>query len=1091
MGKREYDKVITLVPYGLPQFLDFEVEPDKVKKIVRNFVEEEQPSEDGARISKLRELVTAKDGYSLEYADIPGERYTGKNHYSINSDRNLNPFMGKWLPIPFLREESGVFHEDHLPQYRKGPANWARAYVTRVPDEKDPEQLNWRIVLAFDMQVEPLRGDRHLALSPDDVSAMATLSLADQIRDNSWFLAESWVSDWLESVWKDYFKDEKKASRERPQPEDKSETQLDHLGAYFVYLQVLQAALRDEKNGNRQVKIINLAGTQDTASDPNASDTVDVDLILDIGNSRTTGILVENRPGSKPDIRSSYRLNLRDLSRPENSYNEPFETRVEFSKTEFGDMAYSRRSGRKKNAFAWPSPVRIGIEATRLANTGVYSGGVSGITSPKRYLWSEDKSHSLWYFNRRNAVDKEELISTNPICKYLNNLGMPLRCVKEPESPDHTDPRQLRDLFSVTLKNVINEKDIEALPANQPRFSNSSMMMFLFMEIIQQALVTINSPAQRYLSTMPNYPRRLRSIIFTVPPGMPFAEQRIYRRWAYAAVDVLWEALGWKDGFYTPPLLAGHAEPGGEQSRDYRLNPEIRSRMDEATCTQLVYLYNEITGNYTGDARLFFEIMGKEREVPNEFNPKQIERKPTLRVATIDIGGGTTDLSISTFVLANDKGSTNRIVPIQEIRDGINYGGDDVLRKIIQTLVFKAIAERIEGMGVGRDRAEKALNALFAVKDDDEKVQKLRVQFLRLVAIPAAYEILSQYEAIPMNDLTSDINISLAKILQPLEQDNHPGHALLKKTIDYFNSQIQELCGVNPQIQEMDINIPVKAIDDTISKAISAKLKNLGELIYAYDCDALLLSGRPSCWNAVEREIRAVAPVAPDRVIPMRNYQVGDWYPFTDVEGRITDPKTTVVTGAILSTLAQNSIDNFAFDSSKLKLKSTARYVGQIAEDKLSREMVWFPNDRPDKKNGEEKSVKVIEFSSPITIGFRQLDLPRWGVTRCWRMEFSSEEAQRQAEGHTPYAVRVEFKSSVDDDDNDNPTLDNDLLAKVDEPVIASGQDAVQGHWFGGDAELKPVPSATPVRIVLRTLPTDQEEGCWMDTGILFEERII
>lgn len=35
----------------------------------------------------------------------------------------------------------------------------------------------------------------------------------------------------------------------------------------------------------------------------------------------------------------------------------------------------------------------------------------------------------------------------------------------------------------------------------------------------------------------------------------------------------------------------------------------------------------------------------------------------------------------------------------------------------------------------------------------------------------------------------------------------------------------------------------------------------------------------------------------------MRRYHVGSWYPFPDTLGRIQDPKTTVVVGAILCAL--------------------------------------------------------------------------------------------------------------------------------------------------------------------------------------------
>ncbi len=255
------------------------------------------------------------------------------------------------------------------------------------------------------------------------------------------------------------------------------------------------------------------------------------------------------------------------------------------------------------------------------------------------------------------------------------------------------------------------------------------------------------------------------------------------------------------------------------------------------------------------------------------------------------------------------------------------------------------------------------------------------------------------------------------------------------------------------------------------------------------DSDALLLTGRPSCWNAVVRQVFAMLPVAPARVIPMHTYRVGPWYPFANNTGRITDPKTTVVTGAILCALAENSIEGFVFDSSRLELKSTAQYIGELdVQGSLSREKVWFPNLHPDKAKGEDKYTKVVEFSAPITIGFRQLEVPRWTATRCWRMEFADEEARHAAQGHTPYEVKVQFVIPEQDEGLDDiPEPGRDIKAKLDEPQIDySDPEAVQERRMnGGQMELVRVPGR-PVRILLRTLGKKDEEGCWMDTGILF-----
>lgn len=1080
----DYGESISLIPYGLPQFLDFEIAQSKTRKIKKNFLEISLPAsgEDETQQTQLVELQRNDEGILLN-PDGKGE-YCGEDSYIIQAtEKDFGPWLNQWLPIPFFHQ-SGDFDDNGKPLFRSGPTNWARSYVTLTPSPEDPEVLDWRVVLAFDMQVEE-QGGKHVALSPDDVTARATCSLADERKDNSWFIREGWIDAWLRSLWDSWYKD-KKHVNEKPHTPSGKENKLDYIASYLVYLQFLQTAIN-----NIKVKIVNISGSQDKAADAQSNDPVSVDLILDIGNARSTGILVENQVSKDTDLNDSYRLQLRDLGRPENVYAEPFETRVEFSKVEFGSTAYSRRSGRRTSAFTWASPVRTGPEASRMASMFVNAEGISGMSSPKRYLWDQDKAGSLWYFNRTKQSEREELISSNSICRYLNNFGTPVSCVRE-LNQTNTTKRYLSKLFQATLPKCEKQDD---LPAYQPQFSRSSMMMFLFMELIQQALVTINSPGQRLCRDVHDRPRRLRSIIFTVPPGMSFAEQRIYRRWAYAAIDILWEVLGWKKIFFREPNATGKRSRAENVAHDFRMNPEVRCRWDEATCTQLVYLYNEVTHNYQGDAHLFFEATGRMRKVPQEDAPSKTETRPSLRVATLDIGGGTTDIAITTYVLANDRSSTDRIRPNQEFRDGFNFGGDDVLETIVSNIVLgNAFLTMLTKKGVGYNAAEKVIREMFGKKDRDIRIQNQRIQFLRQVALPIAYEILKLYESMPQHDDSSEICISMRKLFPETDQIAQTGtidHSI-NESMEFFSKVIESRLGVAIDMREMDFTIRSLEVDKTIYSIVKETLNSIGEVVHAYDCDILLLTGRPSCWNAIVRHIFAIMPVAPDRVIPMNNYLVGEWYPFANTSGKITDPKTTVVTGAILCALAENSIEGFVFDSNRLNLISTAQYIGELDTNGfLTREKVWFPNKNYDKKLGEsDENTKIVEFSSPISIGSRQLEVPRWTAARCWRMEFTSQEALRNADGHTPYFIKIRFNRHEKDESlEDIPEEGLDIRAQLDEPQIAYDTDSDEAvkerKIVSGKPEYVAV-GGQPVRILLRTLGKKDEEGCWMDTGVLF-----
>ena len=342
-GIPSYLSPVSIIPGGCPQFLDFSLREESIRRLRRYFREEKknQGDPDGRYTHYLRCLAETENGFIDQLTGQPCDE-----DYSVEARRAVTAWDGHWLPIPFLRSLDQAW-PDGGKRFECGPSNWARARV--MQSERHPDQL--RIVLAFDTNVEqrPTEGDRYHALSPQDVAAHGHFMLAHLVRDNSWFLNEAWVDEWLCGIF-----DLWRQSQHRGRGSWKDDTPyvLEHLANYLTWLDVVRMALND-----LAAQVIN----------PDRDTPVDVDLVLDIGNSRTTGILVETLPQRVTNLNDSYLLELRDLSNPENIYSDPFETRVEFVDAAFGNDALSRRSGRQTPAFAWPSAVRIGPEAARLA----------------------------------------------------------------------------------------------------------------------------------------------------------------------------------------------------------------------------------------------------------------------------------------------------------------------------------------------------------------------------------------------------------------------------------------------------------------------------------------------------------------------------------------------------------------------------------------------------------------------------------------------------------------------------------------------------------------------------------------------------
>ncbi len=1032
METPKYNYPVSLIPGGCPQFLDYAFDlnapENKGIKFNRIFKEEkkDQQGETGARGNyMLRCLEEDARGQWLD--QLSGEPSPSYD-YEVEARKCLDLFLEQWIPLPMFRVKE-MKRPDKSPMFEAGPSNWCRCRLVRTGE--NGSMLRMVVVLDTTVEEPPLNGDTYFALSPSDVAANAVYGLAWHVRDNTWFLNAPWVDRWLFALYEGA---RKKGSREE------GGYVMQYLANYLTLLELLHRLLPDIK-----LKVIN----------PDRDNPLDVDLIIDIGNARTTGILVETLPQRFTDLNNSYLLQIRDLSAPENIYTEPFATRVEFSEATFGDDAYSKLSGRKTPAFVWPSAVRMGREAARLATLSRGAEGSTGMSSPKRYLWDERLWKPTWRFNTGGGF--EPMVTRGSFAQQVNHMGTPLACFDDP---------------AIAGKALYRNQEREM--AFESQFTRSSLMMFLMAEVIIHTLVTINSPAQRARRELSDLPRRLRRIVFTVPPAMPKAEQLIYRRWVRFAVRTVWSAIGWEKWYV--------GDKGGRQAglSDYRQNPECHCNWDEASCTHLVYLYNEVSHKFQGDAHFFFKQMGSRRE---NYGPY-----PSLRVASIDVGGGTTDLSIATYTLDNDESSSARIRPHPELRDGFNLAGDDILKAVISEHLLPAIGKAAANFGVLNVR--NFLNTCFGrnVVDSSQEQRNLRSQFARQIAGPAGQILLGIYERggpfmhtqtqYVLGDFFDGHNGQTLSGKRAAAMGFSPAPTPGQAVINYVQKEANKAALANPDkapdtefsLMEAIIPLDMAAIERTIKEVMGRVLADLCEVIHLYNCDVVLLTGRPSQLNGIIASVVAKLPVPADRVIPMCDYRVGHWYPFVDAAGNISDPKTTVSMGAILCALSEGHLPGFSFVTKELKLGSTARYIGEMNQDsQITKSKEWFTVDV--ESGAEQELTHSVVFNGPLTVGFRQFPIERWPTTRFYLMDFASEEDRRLAasKGTLPYTVNVGF-----------------IIKEVDAQAI--NQEYDEGSLFVVDVQDNQ--GATPrggkraIELRLQTMPLD--EGYWLDSGVLF-----
>lgn len=861
---------------------------------------------------------------------LPGSREPARVDYEASVEDSARLLEDIWLPVPFLRQHSTVFVE--------GPTNWARARLVALGvGESDVKGHTHRLVLSFDTSIaeDEIEGVAYLAPVLTDITGGARFALAWKGQDMGWYLEQPWVADWLAEVFR-----ERAPTRLRLSPEDiedQERKQRMHKAHYLNLLSLIGNHLRTPK-----VKI--LSNRPDHVQKP-----IPVDLVLDVGNSRTCGILIEDHPQESDGLRHRYAIELRDLSRPHLIYAEPFESRIEFAEAVLGKVDHSCHSGRN-DAFLWPTIARVGPEATRLAARRRGTEGATGLSSPKRYLWDEDAYEPGWRFNDAfNKAEAEPLATAQPFGALINDRGEALFTL---------DPSDRYQVF-------------------MPQYSRSSLMTFMLAEVLVQALGQCNSPGQRMKQSHANTARQLRSVILTVPPSMPKAERQIFEERIRQAIGLVWKALGWHP--------AEESIDGDGRALAWPPLPDYKTQWDEATAAQAVYLYSEAVNHFGGRPDEFFQVMRRSR-------PGQDAK--TLTVASIDIGGGTTDLVVTDYMLDGGRGANVYINPRQRFHDGFKTAGDDIVLQVIQEMVVPAIENALREFGLTNPAP--LLSKLMGSEAGIVQQMVLRQQLSLQVLYPLALKILKDYE-------NYDPVVGAAPVVPVIGDLFPPADRPSDEVLAYFDQGVRTALGSgSPSFDLLSVRLPVDLgrldrlfLEDKFE--ICKTIRSLCEVVYLYDCDVLLISGRPSRLPGIQAMFRALLPLPPDRIVPLHNFRTGNWYPFHRQE-RIDDPKTTAAVGAMLCVLGQGRIPNFFFRANAFHIQSTVRHIGLLDKNMTIKDSDVYYSDVDLDDQQYELPETPFQMRGRMVLGFRQLSSPRWGASPLYMLDFSADNTRARDE---------------------------------------------------------------------------------------------
>lgn len=633
-----------------------------------------------------------------------------------------------------------------------------------------------------------------------------------------------------------------------------------------------------------------------------AAHPVDVDLIIDFGNTRTVAVAIEanqaaggllgqicrpirfaprsddrpfqfsDSPAPAPEkadwmIDSWFILHEPLFSNLEPSQDTAPNPRnhwveqIEWEDTKDGFWIFAKplkrpafRTLRIPQICVQLSPALLGPEAAQvLTQLPVQAGGNFMLSSPKRYLWDQDPvghlgvvGRTFWtmYLNRWNPDFAK---AAGPAPKALPKLaGTLLRLLDQDGRNwdlDHDVPPNERS----------NPAARPAPNPDEPCFPRSEAVTWAALTVLETAYRNIMSAEWRQALGQPFVNRRLRSVTVTFPPGWTAQELDAYRRKWQKAIDI---------------FTLGHL-PNRQPISKGGDRPSLLIDLDEAVASQLPLVFSEIRrlGN---QGENWIELVGRGRG-----------KEARARIMNIDIGGGTTDIAIIEY---SDEFHGPGVKLVSELlyRDSSTIAGDALVRSAIEAVLFPAMARGLN------DKEIEAFDALL--KSNKIAIAKWR-RFTRQLFIPIIYRWLE--------DLAS------GRYQQPKTKVAPTPLEILGDTRDTLIDEFKDACsqaGLPGTILNASapLNYDQKRLSGCITETFSELFRSLAKAVEAFDCDLVFVSGKPSELPPLRPLLEESLPLLSHRIVFAKDAQVGPWYPLSN-DGRINDAKAATVAGAALN----------------------------------------------------------------------------------------------------------------------------------------------------------------------------------------------
>jgi hypothetical protein len=483
-----------------------------------------------------------------------------------------------------------------------------------------------------------------------------------------------------------------------------------------------------------------------------------------------------------------------------------------------------------------------------LSNLDLSEGGNYTLSSPKRYVWDTDSldvSGRTWWCMFPNRYNSH----TRVAAKLPGLKGSMLRFL----------PLDRREW---TIDNPPNEDfDLSRRPTAAPAaavYPRADTMIWSALGILELAYRQISSEQWR-AGNDPFIARTLRRVLVTYPSGWTTQETAAYRSKWQKAIDI-----------FTLSHLRDRRskEHGGDR-------PQLIMDLDEARASQLPIIYSEILA------------LGNQGENWIELLGQGAGTDARVRVMTVDIGGGTSDISIIEYrdVLA---GNGVELEAKLLFRDSSTTAGDTLAKEVIESVLLPALGSRFIGNDEQMTTFENILKA--PPKGVAESAKWSRI--VKLVFLP----VIRQW----LKDLSEGRTSSAEGTRWSPDRIMGAESRLVDAgALEEFNSICRAGLDVDVMPDEEPIFQDIERLTQCVDDVFRPLVQSLAKYVSAFGVDMVTLSGKPSELPQVKKLLENYLPLLPQRIIQAKNYPAGTWYPMSS-DGSIGDAKTVTAVGAAL-----------------------------------------------------------------------------------------------------------------------------------------------------------------------------------------------